>query len=342
MCQANAFYSPEAHAILFGYFRASRTQPGRNLPGQTIFTCLSHDIIAHETTHAIVDGIRQFFTEPTNIDVPAFHEAFADLAALFLHFAHKHALLDTLQKTGGKLFQFQLKPEADIEEGANSAIQALLDTLQKASGKLLQSQPKAETDAEDGADNAVIQAQIAAANPLIQLAQQFGEASGMRAGLRSALGTKPNSNDIKIKTEPHDRGSILVAAVFDAYFTIYTRRTADLFRIYRAGGGQDNPVDLPAPLADRLATEASQHRRAILRHLRACARLLPARRYHLRRFLAGHSHGRRGSSSVRPRRRARRLDAGLQIARHRCRRREVLLRGIAVLAAGARTWSAAG
>jgi hypothetical protein len=258
MCQANAFYSPDAHAILFGYFRASRTQPGRNLPGQTIFTCLSHDIVAHETTHAIVDGIRRYFTEPTNIDVPAFHEAFADLAALFLHFAHKHALLDTLQKTGGKLFQFQLKSEADIEGGTNSAvIQTLLDTLQKASGKLFQSQSKPEADVEGGTNNAVIQAQIAAANPLIQLAQQFGEASGMRAGLRSALGTPPNSNDIKIKTEPHDRGSILVAAVFDAYFTIYTRRTADLFRIYRSGGGRDNPIDLPAPLADRLATEAS-------------------------------------------------------------------------------------
>ena len=258
MCQANAFYSPDAHAILFGYFRASRTQPGRNLPGQTIFTCLSHDIVAHETTHAIVDGIRRYFTEPTNIDVPAFHEAFADLAALFLHFAHKHALLDTLQKTGGKLFQFQLKSEADIEGGTNSAvIQTLLDTLQKASGKVFQSQSKPEADVEGGTNNAVIQAQIAAANPLIQLAQQFGEASGMRAGLRSALGTPPNSNDIKIKTEPHDRGSILVAAVFDAYFTIYTRRTADLFRIYRSGGGRDNPIDLPAPLADRLATEAS-------------------------------------------------------------------------------------
>ena len=224
MCQANAFYSPEAHGLLFGYFSASHTRPGRNLPGQTIFTCLSHDIVAHETTHAIVDGVRQFFTEPTNIDVPAFHEAFADLAALFSHFAHKEALLDTLQKTGGKLFQSQLKPEAEAK----------------------------------GASQAEIQAQIAAANPLIQLAQQFGEASGMRAGLRSALGTKPNAHDIKIKTEPHDRGSILVAAVFDAYFTIYTRRTADLFRIYRSGGGQDNPTDLAWPLADRLATEASR------------------------------------------------------------------------------------
>jgi hypothetical protein len=225
MCEANAFYSPDAHGILFGYFRASRTQPGHNLPGQVVFTCLSHDIIAHETTHAIVDGIRQYFTEPTNIDVPAFHEAFADLSALFSHFAHKEALLDTMQKTGGKLFQFQMKPDADIEPATKGP---------------------------------VLQSQISEANPLIQLALQFGGASGMRTGLRSALGTPANSEDIKVKTEPHDRGSILVAAVFDAYFSVYTRRTADLYRIYRAGGGSANPVDLPEPLADRLAAEASQ------------------------------------------------------------------------------------
>src|SRR5258707_418890 len=125
MCQANAFYSPTAHGILFGYFKASRTQPGRNLPGQTVFTCLSHDIIAHETTHAIVDGIREYFMEPTNIDVPAFHEAFADLAALFSHFAHKEVLLDTLQRTGGRLFDPQLKPDAEGATGAGeAAIQA--------------------------------------------------------------------------------------------------------------------------------------------------------------------------------------------------------------------------
>ena len=80
----------------------------------------------------------------------------------------------------------------------------------------------------------------------------------MRAGLRSALGTRRTRTISRSKTEPHDRGSILVAAVFDAYFTIYTRRTANLFRIYRAGGGQDNPTDLPGPLADRLAAEASR------------------------------------------------------------------------------------
>lgn len=225
MCQANAFYSPEAHGLLFGYFKASRTNPGNNLPGQTVFTCLSHDIIAHETTHAIVDGIRGYFTEPTNIDVPAFHEAFADLAALFSHFAHKDFLLDTLEKTGGRLFDFRLKPEVELAPGATGP---------------------------------VIQAQIGKANPLVALATQFGEAAGMRTALRSALGTPPNSSDINTKTEPHDRGAILVAAVFDAYFTIYIRRTADLFRIYRAGGGNLSHDDLPAPLAERLAAEASR------------------------------------------------------------------------------------
>jgi hypothetical protein len=79
----------------------------------------------------------------------------------------------------------------------------------------------------------------------------------MHSGLRSALGTPVNSNDINMKTEPHDRGSILVAAVFDAYFTIYTRRTFDLFRIFRAGGGTTESGDLPVPLAERLAAEAS-------------------------------------------------------------------------------------
>jgi hypothetical protein len=222
MAQANAFYTPDAHAILFGYFTASQADPGANLPGQTVFTCLSHDIIAHETTHAVVDGIRSYLMEATNPDVAAFHEAFADVAALFRHFSHPDVLIDTLQKTGGQLFDFQLQSES-----GGSA------------------QPAIQTD-------------LARPNPLIQLAQQFGEAVGMRGGLRSALGTPPNSDAIKSTNEPHARGAILVAGIFDAYFTVYLRRTADLFRVFRAGGGAARPVDLPGPLAHLLAEAASR------------------------------------------------------------------------------------
>ena len=53
----NAYYDRDLHAVLFGYFTADRENPGPNMPGQTIFTCLSHDIIAHEMTHEDVGRI---------------------------------------------------------------------------------------------------------------------------------------------------------------------------------------------------------------------------------------------------------------------------------------------
>ena len=224
MRQENAFYCREVRGILFGYFKANRVNPGRNLPGQTVFTCLSHDIIAHETTHAIVDGIRHYFIEATSYDAPAFHEAFADIVALFSHFSHKDVLLDTLKKTGGKLYKLQLTPDA--------------------SDKMA-----------DGKGN--IQAQTAESNPLIGLATQFSQARGTGASLRRALGSVPDPSDLKTKLEPHERGSILVAAIFDAYFTIYLRRTADLFAIWRSRGVPSDS-DIPAELAERLAATASR------------------------------------------------------------------------------------
>ncbi len=230
----NAFYSPRAHGILFGYFRAAEGDVGRNLPGQTVFTCLSHDVVVHETTHAIVDGIRAFFMEQTNPDVLAFHEAFADLAALFRHFTHKEVLRDTIERTGGALYKYQLTPDAAVSAQDQYAT----------------------TNGESAKNDPLLSAQIGRRNPLVVLAQQFGEATGRQRALRSALGTKPNSDDIKKISEPHARGSILVAAVFDAYFSIYLRRTADLWRIFRAGGGSANPTDIPAALADRLSDEA--------------------------------------------------------------------------------------
>lgn len=45
----NAFYSPAKKAVLFGYFP---TRIGENGTSVTVFTCLSHDIIAHEVTCA--------------------------------------------------------------------------------------------------------------------------------------------------------------------------------------------------------------------------------------------------------------------------------------------------
>ena len=249
MVQENAFYSRQAKGILFGYFTAKTSNQGRNLPGQRVFTCLSHDIIAHETTHAIIDGIRSYFTEPTNPDVLAFHEGFADLAALFQHFSHHAALLDTLHKTGGRLYDFELRPAAAPPSDRESV--AAKPTAAPRDGDLEGVRRKS--------DGPMFAGQMRAANPLIQLAQQFGEARGAGHGLRSALGSAPSPYDYQTRVnDPHFRGSILVAAVFDAYFTIYVQRTANLSLIYRAGGGSNHPDELPGPLAELLAEAAAK------------------------------------------------------------------------------------
>jgi hypothetical protein len=87
--QANAFYSREDRGLFFGYFTS-----GAN---KTVFSCLSHDVIAHETTHAILDGLRRRFLEPSSPDQAAFHEGFADVVAMLSIFSLRdvvEALLD--------------------------------------------------------------------------------------------------------------------------------------------------------------------------------------------------------------------------------------------------------
>jgi hypothetical protein len=222
--QANAFFDPKLNALLFGYFAASATDAGDSLPGQTVFTCLSHDIIAHETSHAIIHSIRQHFSETTGPDTPAFHEAFADIVALFQHFSIEDAVIETINRTGGLLYRPELDP--DVPPERNSA--------------------------------PLLGGELAERNPLVGLAKQFGEAMGTRKALREALGTPPNSKRLGETFEPHARGAILVAAVFDAFFSIYLKRTRDLMRIARAGRAVYGSGDLHPDLAKRLAKEATR------------------------------------------------------------------------------------
>jgi len=72
---ANAFYSDRAQGLFFGYF------PSRD-GKRTIYTCLSHEIVAHETTHALLDGLRERYTDPSSPQQAGFHEGFADVVAL--------------------------------------------------------------------------------------------------------------------------------------------------------------------------------------------------------------------------------------------------------------------
>lgn len=215
--EANAYYSPVKKAILFGYFPATAKDTGSNLPGGIVFTCLSHDIIAHETTHALLDGLHPYFNEPSNPDVLALHEAFADVVALFQHFSYPDVLRSQIARTRGDL---------------------------------------------------------TSENLLGELAQQMGQALGNRGALRSAIGEKdvnghwqrqkPAPERIMTEYEPHNRGSILVAAIFDAFLTVYQSRTADLLRIATGGAGILPTGEIHPDLVNRLAEEAARVSRHIL------------------------------------------------------------------------------
>jgi hypothetical protein len=103
--EANAYYADDDHAIYFGYFQ------GRD--GERIYTCLSHDIIAHETTHAVLDGLRPHFDVPGLPDQAAFHEALADMVALLSVFSVSNVVerLLSARVQDGRIPAEQVEPE---------------------------------------------------------------------------------------------------------------------------------------------------------------------------------------------------------------------------------------
>jgi hypothetical protein len=138
MRDRNAYYSPDKKALLFGYFPIG-IKDAYNTPGTLVFTCLSHDIVAHETTHALLDGVHPRFNEPVNPDVLAFHEAFADIVALFQHFSYPGVLRDQIARTRGNLaaenLLGQLAQQFGKASGRGSALRDALGEVNPKTGK---------------------------------------------------------------------------------------------------------------------------------------------------------------------------------------------------------------
>ena len=213
----NAGYSREAGDLSFGYFNAGKKPAGFTLQNGLICTALSHDIIAHETTHALLDGLRSAFLDPTNVDVPAFHEGFSDLVALFLHFTY----VDVVE-------------QAVRDAGANFTHGTLLTDIAREFG---------------------------------YARAKGGEAEALRSGV-DVKGLAPFDSDVlpskdggprayDSRLEPHELGSVLVSAVFEAFATIVRRKTDRLYRIAGVDREALGRESLNDALVKAIAQEAS-------------------------------------------------------------------------------------
>ncbi len=97
--KANAKYERDSHSLQFFHF-PSRL-PGHK--GETVYTSLSHDIVAHETGHAILDGIAPDLYDALTPQSLAIHEAVADLVALVMAFRTNSLSKSVLDRTGGSI-----------------------------------------------------------------------------------------------------------------------------------------------------------------------------------------------------------------------------------------------
>lgn len=181
---ANAYYDRRSQSLQFGYFR------NRNDDGN-VFTCLSHDIVAHETTHAILDGLQSRYVYPSSPDQAAFHEAFSDIVALLSVFALEDVVDELLSKNGAT------KSKTGDALSANQvSIKAMRKSLLLGLAE--------------------------------QFGDEVKTVRGQP--LRQSLLIKPsksylNSDEFQ---EPHRRGEILVAAVLNALLGMFDSRVKSL------------------------------------------------------------------------------------------------------------------
>lgn len=204
--EANAFYSEDDQGLLFGYF------PGRE---NMVYCCLSHDIVAHETTHALLDGLRERYTDPSSPEQAAFHEGFADIVALLSVFA--------LPQIAETIIDFNT-PSAN-----RSRIASKLLTVEQ----LRQSM-------------------------LLGLAKEMGsELPSIRGNvLRRSVELEPSRTYINQPEfeEPHRRGEILVAAVMNAFLSVWEKRVISLGEVAKGYRDRGRVVEEGAAIADYLLT----------------------------------------------------------------------------------------
>jgi hypothetical protein len=218
---ANAFYSRQDESIMLGYFQ------GRE---DTVFTCLSHDVISHETTHALLDGLRQRYMDPSSDDQAAFHEGFADVVALLSVFALP-GVVERIVDLG--------EPDAKRRKNAEAKPPRRIPISSLSESRLFRG--------------------------VLRLGEQMGEEiQGVRgAALRTSGEITPSPEwyhrDPEFQ-ESHRRGEILVAAVLHAFVGAWRYRLEALGDEAQAIDGRtldrERVVEEGATIANTLLTTA--------------------------------------------------------------------------------------
>lgn len=210
-CEANAFYSKADQALLFGYFRGAS--------GEIVYTCLSHDVVAHETTHALLDGLRTHYSDLSLPDQAALHEGFADVIALLSLFS--------------------------LEAIVAAALGATAST--KRAGR-----PIRLIGAERLTEGALCE------SILFGLAEQVGnQIDDTRASaLRRSVSIQPDPGliDALEYQEEHARGELFAAAIMRAFLRMWLSRIAHLGTFGEDRYNLDMVVEEGAKVGDHLLT----------------------------------------------------------------------------------------
>lgn len=89
----NAYYDRTSKSLQFYYFGSEE---------DTVYTCLSVDIVNHEFGHAVLDGIRPLFNESISPQTAGFHEFMGDLTAILRTLQNKTLRKQLAAASGGK------------------------------------------------------------------------------------------------------------------------------------------------------------------------------------------------------------------------------------------------
>jgi hypothetical protein len=206
---ANAFYSEKDQALMFGYF------PG--ISGRMVYSCLSHDVVAHETTHALLDGLRERYTDPSSPEQAAFHEGFSDIVALLSVFALPdvvRAIIDL--RASSRRENLIARKDLTLEKLRKSTLFGLAD----------------------------------------EMGQEMSAIRGDALRRSASLLPSPDYIKDPEYIEPHKRGEILVAAMMNAFLMVWEKRLEPLGDIEKGYLDRQRVVEEGAAAADYLLTMA--------------------------------------------------------------------------------------